>query len=124
MSAPEVAAVARVRQFRADRKRVAAMRDAAGEHRADAQTPRDGLRVALVLFEAEDGAARYHLNAGQLRQAVDQAVGQSVNQIFSVRVGLFAGAGVNEGQHGQRINRGLRGSRVEVNQPPRHAERD
>src|SRR5262245_11984989 len=93
--APEVAAVARVRQFRADRKNVAAMRDAPGEHGADAQTPRNGRRVTLVLFEAEDGVARLHLDAGQLRQAVDQTVGQSVGQIFRFRVDIFAWAVVD-----------------------------
>src|SRR5215475_220451 len=81
------------------------MRDAPGEHGADAQTPGNGRRVTLLLFEAEDGVASLHLDAGQLRQAVDQAVGQSVGQIFRFRVDIFAGAIVDEGQHGQRVNR-------------------
>src|SRR5215468_7818997 len=53
---PEMAAVAGIHQFRADRKRVAALRDTPGEHGANAQSSRNGQRVALLLFEAVDQA--------------------------------------------------------------------
>src|SRR5262249_3431569 len=51
---PEMAAVAGIHQFRADRKRVAALRDMSGEHGANAQSSRNVQRVALLLFEAVD----------------------------------------------------------------------
>ena len=55
--APDVAVVARVGEFRADRKIVAALDDAAGEDGAGGEFATDGGGVDRLALVAEDGTA-------------------------------------------------------------------
>src|SRR5439155_7616471 len=80
---------------------IAQLHDSPQQDRADTQLPPHLLRIRLMAFVAEDSAPRHHTQSGELRQVVDDAFGDPVREIFSFRVG----AGVDEGQHRQRVDR-------------------
>src|SRR5712664_553952 len=73
----------------------------AGHHRAYVQIVADLLRVYLFPFVAKHGGSRHNAKIGELREVVDNALADSVAQVF----GIGIGASVDEGQHGQRVNR-------------------
>ena len=109
MSAPNLAVVAGIHQLNADREALAALRHPAGHDGADAE-PTGRLRdVSFLALEPKDGIARFHLHLRQLREVVDEAFGDAVAQVFRVRIA----AGVDERQHGERIDRLGRGAQKE-----------
>ena len=74
------------------------LRDPAGQDGADVQRRADRRRVGLEAAVAEHEAARNDADGAELRQAVDDALGDAVGQVVELRAG-----GVDERQHGERL---------------------
>src|SRR5215472_13748026 len=58
------------------------------------------LGIGLFSFVAEHRTARYYTQVPELREIVDQGLGDAVAQIFGVGIGAVIG----EGQHGYRLD--------------------
>src|SRR2546423_1020058 len=109
--APNLPVVSGVNQFDVDRYLVADLSDLAFQNSTDFQFFANLLRVGLLAFVSEDGAARHHTQTRNLRKRVNQTLRDSVRQILRLRVL----SGVDERHHGNRINGdGLRARRRRV----------
>jgi hypothetical protein len=97
--APELLVLVCIHQLDGHRETVRAWRDAAGDDGADAQLAGHGREVGVPPLVAEDGGPRDHLQVGQPREPVDEALGQAVAQVVGVRVA----ARVLEGQDGDGL---------------------
>src|SRR5262249_5288198 len=99
--APELSVTAHVYKFGLDDQRIAELQNAPGEHGAHAQLPADFLRIDFLAFVAKNRAARDDAQLRQLREAIDDAFGDAVSEIFHLRVGAVVG----QRQDRQRIDR-------------------
>ena len=95
-----MAAIAGINQLGADVQCVPSLRDSALEDRAHAQLAAKSLSIRFFPLVAENGVSRHHFQIRQLRQAVDEAFGDAVAQVFGVWITI----GVHEGQDRQRVN--------------------
>jgi hypothetical protein len=77
------------------------LRDPAREDRAHAQLAANCLGMLFLSLVAESGVSRHHLQTRQLRQAVDEAIGNAVAQVF----GVWVIVGVHEWPNCQRVYR-------------------
>jgi hypothetical protein len=100
--APQGGVVLHLDEFGAHGKVVGTLRHAAGQHGTDAEFAAYRARVGLLAFVTKDCATRHYLEVGQLRETADQALGNAVAQVVAIR----GGAGVDEGEHGQRVDAG------------------
>ena len=60
--------------------------DVPGEHRLHAEAAADRLRIGVPILVAEHRAARHHPQPRNLRQVVDQGLGQTVAQVVELRI--------------------------------------
>src|ERR1700722_12353892 len=95
MLSPDMAVVAGADQLGADTQRFPTLRNCALEDRADAHLATNRSRIRLFSFETEGSVSGHHLQVRELRQAVDEALGDAVAQVLRVRIT----AGVHERQH-------------------------
>ena len=79
---------------------IAMLHDAAREQRTNLKRLTDFLRIVLLALVAEDGAARHYFQIGQLGKRADQAFGETVAEVFVVRVG----GRIDEGQNRDGVN--------------------
>src|SRR5438477_7959107 len=84
--APYLLPVFRVYQLRLYIQSVAAFDDSAHQNRADLQLAPEVLRINLLAFVTEYGAARQHLQLRQLRKAVDDVFGHAVTKILGLGI--------------------------------------
>src|SRR6266498_4203660 len=85
--APKLRSLGYIGQFRADHQSLAPLDDSAGKHDAYIQLAPDRLRVHLFSFVTKDGAARSDAKLRNVRQAVEDALGDPVAEIFVFLVG-------------------------------------
>ena len=93
MLAPDVAVVAGIYQLGADVQVVAALHDPALKDGSNPQVAPYRPCIRFLSLVHEGGVPRHDPQMGQLRQPVDEALGDSVAQVFHVRIG----AGIHEG---------------------------
>src|SRR6266478_4854818 len=98
---PDVAAVAGIDQLGADVQCVPSLRDSALEDHTHAQLAANRLNVRIFSLVAKNRVSRHHFQIRQLRQAIDEALGDTVTQVFGVWISI----GVYEWQDRQRIYR-------------------
>ena len=94
-SGPFPTAATRRRRRRAPRRpriRQAAAR-LAGEHGMDVEAPSDRHRIGVLLLVAEDGAAGHHPQARNLRQVVDEDLGQPIAEMLKLGSSLWLASG-------------------------------
>ena len=103
--APELRFAGRVDELGLDVQDVGMLRDPARQDRADVQRRADRRRVGLQAAVAEHEAARNDADGAELRQAVDDALGDAVGQVVELRTG-----GVDERQHRERLAARPRGA--------------
>src|SRR5215475_10992394 len=102
--APELRAGGGIHQLNVDDQPVAQALHAACDYRAYLQRLAHLTRIDFAPFVGKDDAARHHsAQRGQLRQAVDQVLGDAVRQVLHLWIGAYVG----KGQHRDRINRSL-----------------
>ena len=106
LRAPELGAVADIDQLRANHQTVVALQHAPGQSGPDAEILTDLLRIDLATLVAEHGAPRHYLESRQLRQVVDEALGQAVGEIVEILVPTE----IFERQNRDRIHAALRSS--------------
>src|SRR5207244_3862854 len=87
--APKLLSLDHVDQFRGGHERLAALDHTAGQHHAHIQLAPDRLRVHIRRLIAEHGTARGYAKLRDGREAVDDAFGDAVAEIFAV--GIAAG---------------------------------
>ena len=75
---PDMVVVLRVVQRDVDHKLIADLFDAARQHGSYIQFAADLLRVLLLALVTKNRTARHYLQTRQLRQAVDQTLGNAV----------------------------------------------
>src|ERR1700759_2555795 len=92
---PEVIAVRSVDELGSDADASPGSPYAAFENGGDAQRRRDVANVLGLAFEGERGSARGHLQFGNLRQEIDNLLGQPVAEVFI----LLVPAHIGEWQH-------------------------
>jgi hypothetical protein len=80
---------------------IPSLRDPALEDRAHPQLAANHARFCFFSLVTESGVSRHHFQIRQLRQAVNEALGEAVAQVF----GVWITAGVHEGQNRQRVYR-------------------
>ena len=98
---PQVRTVGRPDQLGGDPERVAGFPDTALEHVVDAERLRDRRDVGVLVLERERRGPRDHPELRQLREQVQQLLGQAVGKVLLVaRL-----AHVLERQHGDRRSR-------------------
>src|SRR2546426_10822823 len=85
-------------QFCPDDQIISHLADSACEYCLHVQNMPDFLRINLLTFVAEDGAARYHSQLWQLRKGVDDAFSDPIAEIFHIRIIT----GVRKRQDGKR----------------------
>ena len=93
---PQVIAVLGVDELRRHAYAASRAADAAFENVRDAERFRDPADVLFLAAKGEGGRARGDLEAGDVRQQVDDLLGQSVAEVLVVRVAAHVG----ERQHG------------------------
>ena len=81
---PEVVPLFHIDELRGDSQPVARLADAAFEHRADVQAPPDLPHVEGLALERKRGGSRHHAQILDVRQAVDQLLGDTVAEIFLI----------------------------------------
>src|SRR5436309_1373841 len=100
MRSPKLASVRTTHQVGLHSHFIATLGNAANQNRADLQLLPDFLWIVVLSLEPEDRASRHHFEIRYLRQGTDQALGQSVAEVFVVRIG----GPVHEGQYRERVN--------------------
>ncbi len=98
---PDLRAAFDVRQRGPDDDRVATHDDLTGHDAPHVQVMADDHRVGVLRPVAERGAAGDDLEAGELREVVDDRLADSLAQVVAVRIA----GGVEEGKDGDRIDR-------------------
>jgi len=98
--APQVVIVAGVDELGADDELIAVLHDASRDHAFYLQVVRHHLRIDVATLVVEDRRTRHHRQIGNLREAIDEALGETVAEVFAV--GIIAG--IDEGQHCNRRN--------------------
>src|SRR5262249_26059496 len=102
--APELRAGGGIHQLNVYDQPVAQALNAAGDYRAYLQRLAHLTRIDFAPFVGKDDAARHHsAQRGQLREAVDQILGDAVRQVLHLWIGAYVG----KGQPRDRINRGV-----------------
>ena len=97
---PELRSVVDVDEFGADDERARALEDATGQHGLHAQKSACLRRVGILSLVSKDGAARHHAQTRNLRQVVDEALGESITQV----VELLIVALIHQRKHCQRFD--------------------
>src|SRR3546814_15287924 len=94
---PEVRVGSGIDQLRRDAHVLAGAAYAAFEYRADAQLSRHGGDAGLLALEHERGGARRALELRQLRQQVEDFLGDAVAEVFVIGVAELGRAACREG---------------------------
>ena len=103
---PQVRIACRIDQLRGDADALPGTADAAFEHRRDVELLRDRRYVDVLALEEERRSARCDAQSADLRQHVQELVGEPVGEVLV----LFVAAQVDEGKHGDRRRECLRRS--------------
>ena len=98
---PQVRAVGGADQLRGNAQLVAGLAHTAFQHMGDVQLLRDLSDLDVLALESERGRARDHFQVGDLRQQVQQFLGDAVGHVLLI----FFGGHVHKGQHRDRLIR-------------------
>src|SRR5262249_11894356 len=98
--APDLRAITPIHELRLHDESVASMKDAPAQHGSNTELAADALRIRGAALVTGDRAARHDPDSRQLRQTVDDALGDSVGEVL--RIGIPAQ--VFEWQHGHRLD--------------------
>ena len=99
--APELGSVGDVHKFGLDHQTIAAQVTWARDDRADVQVAADLRGIRVLALVAKHDAPRADAQARQLREAIDQRLGNAVGEVLDVS----GAAGHRERQHGHRVDR-------------------
>ena len=83
---PQLRPIVDIDELGADDKGASALDDVAGEDGLHAELPADVLRIDVLSLITEDGAARHDAQSRNLREVVDEALGQTVAEVVELVV--------------------------------------
>ena len=95
---PDVKAVVSANQLRRNAYPVAGLLNTALENVCHTQRKRDSSNIDILVLEREGRCTRRHLEIGQLREHMQQCLGQAVGEVLVVAIG----AHIDERQYGHR----------------------
>ena len=97
---PQLRPIVDIDELGGDDEGASPLDDVAREHRLNAELPADVPRIDVLSLVTEDGAARHDAQSRNLREVVDEALGETIAEVIE----LCVAAAIHQRKHSQRLD--------------------